>query len=206
MTIVKPAKNRHTVTDTNTTLQITIPGKSDWLSTSRYLLASFLIIAGYSRYLLGGITLITNLLSVAPLTVFYEVYGLWIIPLLLLFMVIYIGGPSILVFVLIYNIIWQVRGKEIIEIEKERVSIQHQVIWWERKNNYLVNEIKDLRVSYTPVIFHYRKVLTRFRNSKGLIAFDYGAKTYRFGRDIEEAEAKDILETITARFPQYKTP
>jgi hypothetical protein len=41
--------------------------------------------------------------------------------------------------------------------------------------------------------------------SGGLIAFDYGAQTFRFGAGVDEAEAKHILEKITARFPQYRT-
>jgi hypothetical protein len=37
----------------------------------------------------------------------------------------------------------------------------------------------------------------------GLLAFDYGSKTIRFGGGIEEAESKQVLSEITTRFPQY---
>ena len=37
------------------------------------------------------------------------------------------------------------------------------------------------------------------------IAFDYGAKTYRFGRDVDEAEAKEIVKTIKNRFKIQET-
>ena len=37
------------------------------------------------------------------------------------------------------------------------------------------------------------------------LAFDYGAKTIRFGRGIDEAEATQLLERIIAKFPQYQT-
>ena len=33
---------------------------------------------------------------------------------------------------------------------------------------------------------------------------DDGAQTFRFGAGVDEAEAKHILEKITARFPQYR--
>jgi hypothetical protein len=36
------------------------------------------------------------------------------------------------------------------------------------------------------------------------IAFDYGSQTVRFGAGAGEAEAKQILEKIVARFPQYR--
>ena len=38
-----------------------------------------------------------------------------------------------------------------------------------------------------------------------LLAFDYGAQTFRFGAGVDDAEARRILEKITARFPQYRT-
>ena len=37
------------------------------------------------------------------------------------------------------------------------------------------------------------------------LAFDYGAKTIRFGRGIDEAEATQILERVIAKFPQYRS-
>jgi len=35
----------------------------------------------------------------------------------------------------------------------------------------------------------------------GHIAFDYGAKTYRFGAGVDEAEAKQIVKQIVDRYP-----
>lgn len=39
---------------------------------------------------------------------------------------------------------------------------------------------------------------------KGFIAFDYGAKTYRFGESLDEAEARQIVALIHQRFPHYR--
>jgi hypothetical protein len=33
----------------------------------------------------------------------------------------------------------------------------------------------------------------------GLIAFDYGAKTFRFGASLDEAEAQDIVKELNRR-------
>jgi hypothetical protein len=33
------------------------------------------------------------------------------------------------------------------------------------------------------------------------IAFDYGAKTYRFGAGVDEAEAQAIVDTLRERWP-----
>jgi hypothetical protein len=37
----------------------------------------------------------------------------------------------------------------------------------------------------------------------GLIAFDYGSRTVRFGAGIDEAEAFDLVKRVTGRFPQF---
>ncbi len=42
-------------------------------------------------------------------------------------------------------------------------------------------------------------------NSVGTLAFDYGAKTFRFGAGIDEAEAKQIVAEIQNKFPQYRS-
>ncbi len=39
---------------------------------------------------------------------------------------------------------------------------------------------------------------------EGLIAFDYGARTFRIGSGVDEAEAKQVILIIQQRFPQYR--
>ena len=39
----------------------------------------------------------------------------------------------------------------------------------------------------------------------GPLAFDYGAKTIRFGSGVDEAEARVILASIRTRFPELAT-
>lgn len=48
--------------------------------------------------------------------------------------------------------------------------------------------------------------MTDFRSSfswwlggVGMIAFDYGARTYRFGRGVDEAEAKQLVAELQRR-------
>ena len=44
---------------------------------------------------------------------------------------------------------------------------------------------------------------TVWGKGEGVIAFDYGAKTFRFGSGLDEAEAKMILIEIAQRYPHY---
>jgi hypothetical protein len=38
--------------------------------------------------------------------------------------------------------------------------------------------------------------------SAGMLAFDYGCKTFRFGAGVEEAEARVILQRLKSRWPK----
>jgi hypothetical protein len=41
--------------------------------------------------------------------------------------------------------------------------------------------------------------------NNGLLAFDYGSRTFRFGGGVDEAESKQILDEILTHFPQYRS-
>lgn len=74
-----------------------------------------------------------------------------------------------------------------------------------RTREYAGDHIHCLRVA--PMNFapyaHYQS-LEQLGLSDGQIAFDYGAKTIRFGGGIDEAEARLIVETIVQRFHRYQ--
>jgi hypothetical protein len=44
--------------------------------------------------------------------------------------------------------------------------------------------------------------LQKLLGMNGMISFDYGAKTFRFGLEIDEAEAKQIILAIKKGFPE----
>jgi hypothetical protein len=56
---------------------------------------------------------------------------------------------------------------------------------------------KDLRaVTPSPNPMWWWRGLYLYASLDGTIAFDYGAKTLRFGAGVDEAEAKTIIKTI----------
>jgi len=107
----------------------------------------------------------------------------------------------------IYSFLWQLVGKENIEVRFDRIKIQRAIFGFEPTKEYLATHIKNLRVA--PLMLHnaiddWFRPRGFWRAPSGLLAFDYGSKTFRFGDGADEAEARQILEKIIARFPHFR--
>jgi hypothetical protein len=71
-----------------------------------------------------------------------------------------------------------------------------------RQKQYDPGQVRGLRVSpptFSPWDWSFG--LSFWGIGGGVIAFDYGYKTFRFGAGIDEAEARHIVEGIVKRFP-----
>ena len=98
--------------------------------------------------------------------------------------------------------IWVIAGKEVIEANSKVLRISKQTFLGKYGKEYSARDVKDLRVIVQQSWFTPFKRLQRLLGSNGMIAFDYGAKTYRFGLEIEEVEAKQIILALKDGLPQ----
>lgn len=105
----------------------------------------------------------------------------------------------------IYTFLWQVAGKEVIEVNSGGITIANKIFSFSRPKEYDAQYIKDLRVSQpaNSMWSPWGHAGQFWGRGQGIIAFDYGAKTNRFGSGLDEAEAKMIIAEITQRYPQY---
>jgi hypothetical protein len=119
-------------------------------------------------------------------------------------------GPEGLIFLSIFSLVflaalglpwvWNIFGREVITVTEEYLSIRHEVLGIGRSRIFDLEHIQTLR--YAAPVFDYWQVMYAFYGfGQGSIAFDYGAKTFRFGSNIDEPEAKVLIETIKQRFP-----
>ena len=102
-----------------------------------------------------------------------------------------------------YVWLWNLVGREVIDIDSESLRIKREVVRWGRVRDFTLNHVRALRVA--PVTFNpmdFSNGLRFWGVGGGAIAFDYGAKTYRFGGALDEAEAKQVLARITERVPR----
>jgi len=112
-----------------------------------------------------------------------------------------VGGGYIL-----YAFSWKVAGKDNIEVSRDSIKIQRAVSGNEKVEEYIAAQIKNLRVS-PPGPKKDTYVLDASSSEDiydGFLKFDYRGQTISFGGGIDEAEAKQILEKIIVRFPQYR--
>jgi hypothetical protein len=122
---------------------------------------------------------------------------------LLVFLAIWLSFGALVV----YGFLWRLVGKDIIEVSNWSLVVSREVAGLRRSKTYLADRVKNLRLERSgyehdfPIYRNIRRLLAAY----GRIAFDYEAKTFRFGSDIDEAEANQLIAAIQQRFPQYRS-
>lgn len=98
----------------------------------------------------------------------------------------------------IYVWSWMLAGKERIVLRADALSVRRELFGLGRTNEYDFAHVSNLRVA--PVISDPWSSGMRFWGAgSGLVAFDYGAKTFRFGGALDEAEAAQIVKELATR-------
>ncbi len=105
-----------------------------------------------------------------------------------------IGGLAAL-----YSWLAQILGEEIVTLTPSALAIKRAVFGFEPTREFDLTKVRNLRVSREPSESGARKKSTSVF-AGGTIAFDYGAKTFRFGSGVDHAEAAMIVSELTSRY------
>lgn len=98
--------------------------------------------------------------------------------------------------------LWQIMGFEEIIISDDSFIINKRIPIWNRSKRYNLEHVVSARVSNpTATFWNTSSGNSILGKTNGKLAFDYGTKTIRFGNNLEEAEAKQILKDIQSKFP-----
>lgn len=103
-----------------------------------------------------------------------------------------IGGAFV-----IYNILWQLIGREIILVEHNLLTIEKSVKGVGRKRQYEIASIQNMDINPVADRSTWNKGKqspSPFGTNTGKIKFDYGMKTIKFASEIDEAEARKIIQ------------
>ena len=95
-----------------------------------------------------------------------------------------------------YSLLWQIAGREIVVLSGGMLSIKRDVLGMGRTRNYDVARIRNLRASAREA------EAARPRRSVGpvgIIAFEHGIATWRFGEGLDEAEAVLLVAELKER-------
>ena len=196
-TIVLPSAPRYVATQLDNSLRITLPSRKRWLAIIPN--ALFVLIWIPLFVAIGGFAAWTMLASATarPVPLSGTLF-------LLGFFTIWFGFLAAIGATALYSLLWNLAGREVIEVSRQSIRLSRVVPGWARTREYLAEHIRDLRVSpqYVPGLYRHQMGVFGLGAAHGQMAFDYGARTIRCA-DADEAEIKMILAEIWQRFPQY---
>jgi len=204
MPVVQPPKERHEIQDDGSTLKVLIPSRKNYFML--FFLGFWLIGWAVGEVAVGGI-LIAGIIGFLFKSSEITTTGAASASGGGLFMLAWLGAWTVGGGFALYAFFWQLAGKEIIEVSYDSIKIQRAIFRFGKIKEYLATHIKDLRVAPQTMdnnMFGWSRASSVWGISGGFLTFDYGAQTFRFGGGADEAEAKQILEKIVSRFPQYR--
>ena len=101
----------------------------------------------------------------------------------------------------IYAWLWQVMGKEILTVQEQTFKTRRSIGGFGFDKEYDFVQMRDVRVGDLGVNpFDFSSSLQLWGVGGGVIVFDYGARTYRLGAGLDEAEAKQVVAAIKRRY------
>jgi hypothetical protein len=117
------------------------------------------------------------------------------------FMIFWLAGWSVGGIFALSVLLWMLFGNEKIVFSKSLIEIKKGLLEWNFMNKqYETSEIKNLELNPQPNVSGFwgqnRNINDYTGFSGGKIRFDYGLKTIKFGVNIDEAEARYLIEEI----------
>ena len=101
----------------------------------------------------------------------------------------------------LYAFLWLAFGYEIIKLEHRNLSIKRSIFGYGPTENYETQKITNLRASgfFAPMM-SWSHGMAQWGLSGCTVAFDYDTKTKRFGINLSETDANQLVSTIKSRF------
>jgi hypothetical protein len=118
-----------------------------------------------------------------------------------LFLLVWLTGWTLGGIFVFSTILFMLLGKEVIEAGQGVISIHNKALFFLSPKVYDLNEVKHIRAAEEFSMYHgfqfgRRQNGLRSTFNSGTVKFDYGLKTVKFGNDLDEAEARYIIERL----------
>lgn len=181
MAKIEVGKGRTTINEFPQGIEIIIPSKKNYFSI--IFLAFWLV--GWAVGEISAIGMLFSAESKGPT----------------LFLVAWLGGWTAGGAFAIVSWLYNIKGKEIIQIDGYELKHIRDFVLFKRSKEYEMAHIKGLRASTNnSSIFNFNSGMEFWGLTGGTVAFDYGHNTHKFGSGLDEAEAKHIVETVKHRY------
>lgn len=97
---------------------------------------------------------------------------------------------------------WMVAGKERVTFGAGSVVRRYEIFGVGRRYECDRSHVKNLRAAFTPHNpWDFASGIRMWGIGGGVISFDYGARTIRFGGALDDAEGRMIVQRILERYP-----
>ncbi|HYL57876.1 MAG TPA: hypothetical protein VEU51_03325 [Candidatus Acidoferrales bacterium] len=90
-------------------------------------------------------------------------------------------------------------GKEIVALSADALTIKRDILSFGPVRDFDLSSVRNLRVDPVRGALAAKAYSPWPGYMSGVVAFDYGAKTCRFGGGVDEPEARDIVELLESR-------
>lgn len=184
----RPSTPRITITDQPDELRIVIPNRRSWFVIG---MLAFWVCAWGVGEVMGSTTLYKGEVPPGEEGLMLAWLGVWTV-----------SGVAALV-----ALQWQVMGKEIVTVQGQTLQMQREGGGIGFGKEYDVQQMVNLRMEqprFSP--FDVSASLQLWGIGGGVIAFESGGKTRRFGTGLDEAEAKQVVEALKRRFKVAERP
>jgi len=123
------------------------------------------------------------------------------------FLVVWLVGWIFGEFFAAYVWLWHAFGKEIVRVGSGILAIKRDILGLGPVRSFQTMEISDLRAAgYFGNTRSWSSGMAQWGISGGTVAFDYRAKTRRFGIQLEEREAREVVERLRPHLPERASP
>ena len=178
----RPSPLRITITDQPDELRIVIPCRRSWFVIG---MLAFWVCAWGVGEVMGSTTLFKGEVPPGEAGLMLAWLGVWTV-----------SGLAALV-----ALQWQVMGKEIVTVQGQTLKTRREGGGIGFRKEYDLQQMANLRVEqprFSP--FDVSASFQLWGIGGGVIAFESGAKTRRFGSGLDEAEAKQVVDSLKRRF------
>jgi len=172
--IEKPYTGRSVIYRDGDTIEISVPSKKNWF-------AIIFLIAWLGGWTMGEVSAIGHL--------FYSDNRAGNT-----FMTFWLVGWTVGGVWAMLTLLWFISGKEIIIVDSGVLELGKQIFGLGRIKQYAISNIKLMVISPAPNKDKWGNDGTRSLIKPGLIEFDYGMKTIKFGSEFDTAEARMLIE------------
>lgn len=118
-----------------------------------------------------------------------------------LFLMVWLAGWTVGGIFAARTLLFMLLGKEIVKVGLGIISIRNKALFLKSPKIFDLNEVKHIRAEeefsmYSGFQNRQRRRGGFYNLDSGTIRFDYGLKTVKFGNDLDEAEARYIIEIL----------